>query len=102
MQEDRKATKEQQTPTGLYDKAQGKRAARHPGLWRHQDPNPNGVEYTGDGSSDMSGIQLTQGSIIEPLWGSESERTATQGGALRGLPWALSYNPVGVPEGRHC
>ncbi len=31
------------TPTGLYDKAQGKRAARHPGLRSVPIPNPERV-----------------------------------------------------------
>ena len=34
-----------QTPTGLYDKAQGKRVARHPGSRDATTPNPNGVVY---------------------------------------------------------
>ena len=33
----------------------------------------------------MHAIKLTQGSSIEPRWGSESERVATQGGAALAL-----------------
>ncbi len=122
--EDRKATKEHQTPTGFHDKAQGKRAARHPGSRDATNPNPNGVVYQSLAqvyldfagstknriprsgsrlgtrlSGTSTGKRNRRRACIKPRWGLGSADTAYPGWRATRLPWALSSNPVGVPEG---
>ena len=41
-------------------------------------------------------------SYIEPCQGSESERIATQGGALRAYPGLCHRTPLGFRRARHC
>ena len=40
-----------------------------------------------------------RGACIKPRWGLGMADTAYPGWRATRLPWALSYNPVGVPEG---
>ena len=40
-----------------------------------------------------------KGAGIKPRWGLDSADAAYPGWRASRLPWALSYNPVGVPEG---